>query len=254
MTQRSAVDVSATTEPGGATTLTISGTLDSSTYREVRDSVIKAALAEPPIVIVDVSGLRAPSDSAWTAFTSARWHVSTWPDVPVVLVCDHRAGREAIRRSGATRWVPVHPDTAAAATAVSAPHRLRRRATAQLAADRTSLGRTRELLAQWLIRWEHPDLINTAATVATVFVENVDVDGTVARNLCHDASMPGRTARGMSRTTRVRAERGTARRADPGAPRGRRGRWQPVPPASRVRPPAGRARPLARCRTGGAAR
>lgn len=173
MTESSAVDVSAIREPGGATTLTVSGTLDSSTYRQVRDSVIKAALAEPPMVIVDVSGLRAPSDSAWTALTSARWHVSTWPDVPVVLVCDHRAGRKAIRRSGVTRWVPVHPDTAAAVRAVPAPHRLRRRATAQLTADRTSLERTRELLAQWLIRWEHSDLITTAATVATVFVENV---------------------------------------------------------------------------------
>ncbi|BCI84847.1 hypothetical protein NIIDMKKI_00530 [Mycobacterium kansasii] len=61
--------------------------LDSLTYRELRDAVIKAALEEPRAVIVDANRLSVPSASAWSVFTSARWHVSSWPDVPILLAC-----------------------------------------------------------------------------------------------------------------------------------------------------------------------
>ncbi|MGP4057230.1 STAS domain-containing protein [Mycobacterium sp. 4D054] len=173
MSDRSSVDVAVTPSPEGSTTLTVAGTLDSSTYRQVRDSIIKAALDEPTAVLVDVSGLRVPTDSAWTAFTSARWHVSTWPDVPVILVCDHPAGRRSITRSGAARYVPVRSDMAGAVASIGDSQRIRRRASAQLEADRSSLGQARELAAQWLTRWGRPEMIRTASTVATVFVENV---------------------------------------------------------------------------------
>src|SRR5581483_3646453 len=56
--------------------LTMQGVLDSSTYRTIRDTVIKVAIDEPRAVIVDVDRLHAPSASAWTVFSSARWHVS----------------------------------------------------------------------------------------------------------------------------------------------------------------------------------
>ena len=173
MDENAHVHVSARTSPGGCTTLSVSGTLDSWTYREVRDSVIKAALDDPNAVLVDVSELEVPSASAWTAFTSARWHVSTWPDVPVVLVCADESRRAGIRRSGASRWVPVHPDEATAAASIGEPHRLRRRARSELEADPASAPRARELVAHWLSEWACPDLTLAAATVATVLIENV---------------------------------------------------------------------------------
>lgn len=172
MSERRDVRLSETTSPGGHTTLTIAGTLDSSTYREVRDSVIKAALADPTAVIVDVTDLHAPAETAWTAFTSARWYVNTWPDVPVVLVCRHPAGRAAIARSGATRYVPVHADVEAALRSVGDRHAFRRRASAVLEPDLGCVPCARRLLGQWLTWWEMPDMVVTASTLATILVEN----------------------------------------------------------------------------------
>lgn len=65
--------------------------MDGTTYLTVRDHIIEAALDAPPAVIVDVTALDVPAPSAWSVFTSARWHVSIWPDVPILLICAHRA-------------------------------------------------------------------------------------------------------------------------------------------------------------------
>lgn len=154
--------------------LVMEGVLDSSTYRSVRDSVIKAALDEPPAVIVDVNRLSAPSASAWTVFTSARWHVSTWPDVPIVLVCGHPQVRRAIAAGGVTRYVPVHPNLELALAALSTkPLPLRRRARSELPATRVGVGLARAMITDWLTQWDKADLVPVAATVGTVFVENV---------------------------------------------------------------------------------
>src|SRR5689334_4049298 len=83
-----------------AVLLTPTGTLDSATYRSLRDAIIKAALEEPKAVIVDVTRLEIPAESALVVFTSARWHVAKWPEVPITLVCEHPAGRSAIARNG----------------------------------------------------------------------------------------------------------------------------------------------------------
>jgi len=56
--------------------VTADGLLDTFTYQTLRDTVIKAALDEPSAVIVDVNRLSVPSATAWSVFTSARWHVS----------------------------------------------------------------------------------------------------------------------------------------------------------------------------------
>jgi hypothetical protein len=170
------------TDGSGSCVLVTEGVLDGSTYLGLRDAVVKAALAEPRGVIVDVTALLVPASSAWSVFTSARWHVSTWPDVPVLLVCAHGEGREAIRRSGITRYVPVLADVSAAVHALddrSQP--TRRRARAELAPVYGSLRYSRRLVHDWLTVWSLRELIPVAATVTTVFVENA---------LVHTASAP----------------------------------------------------------------
>jgi anti-anti-sigma factor len=154
--------------------LVMDGVLDSSTYRSVRDTVIKAALDEPRAVIVDVNRLSVPSASAWTVFTSARWHVSTWPDVPILLVCARPQVQRAIAAGGVTRYVPVHSTRESALEAVRAQAlRVRRRARTELPAAAVSVGLARAMITDWLTRWDQRDLIPVAATVATVFIENV---------------------------------------------------------------------------------
>ncbi|BBX99652.1 sulfate transporter [Mycobacterium seoulense] len=154
--------------------LLVAGILDSSTYRSVRDAVIKAALDEPRAVIVDVDRLSAPAASAWIVFTSARWHVSIWPDVPIMLVCSEPHARRAIAANGVAGYVAVHAtrELALHAVAGSSLH-VRRRARTELPRSTGSPGFARAVVTDWLKEWDRPDLISAAATVATVFVENV---------------------------------------------------------------------------------
>ncbi|OBJ09349.1 STAS domain-containing protein [Mycobacterium sp. 1465703.0] len=154
--------------------LTMEGVLDSSTYRTIRDTVIKAAIDEPRAVIVDINGLCAPSSSAWTVFTSARWHVSIWPDVPILLVCAQHQVRRLIAKVGVTRRVPIYPTRQVALEAVlSREVQVRRRERIDLARNTSSLDIARTVIADWLTRWDVHEVIPVAATVATVFVENV---------------------------------------------------------------------------------
>lgn len=154
--------------------LTVAGVLDSSTYRTIRDAVIKAAIDEPRAVIVDINGLHAPSASAWTVFTSARWHVSVWPDVPILLVASAPQVRRAMSAAGVTRYVPIHATREIALDAVASQSlRMRRRARASLARNISSLEVARSVIGEWLTQWDIGEVIPVAATLATVFVENV---------------------------------------------------------------------------------
>jgi len=161
--------------------LTVGGVLDGSTYLRLRDAVIKAALDEPQAVLIDVTALDVPVSSAWSVFSSARWHVSTWPDVPIVLVCGHAGRRRTIERTGVTRYVPVHAMVDDAVAAVADGRRARARARTDLPASLASLRRAREFVTEWLAQWSHEDLIAVATVVVNVFIENV---------LQHTASAP----------------------------------------------------------------
>ncbi|SPM32432.1 sulfate transporter [Mycobacterium rhizamassiliense] len=154
--------------------LAVSGVLDSATYRELRDAVIKAALEEPRAVVVDVNYLVVPFESAWSAFTSARWHVSTWPDVPILLVCEDQHSRRAIISVGVTRYVPVHRSRESAVDAVGDRSLDDRRwARTELPPRGVSVSLARALIRRWLAGWAQSHLIPVAGTVATVFIENV---------------------------------------------------------------------------------
>ncbi|MFA1704870.1 STAS domain-containing protein [Mycobacterium intracellulare] len=154
--------------------LRVEGVLDSASYRTIRDAVIKAAIDAPRAVIVDINGLHAPSASAWAVFTSARWHVSVWPDVPILLVCEQPVVRRAIAKAGVTRYVPVHPHRKLALEAVRGESlKVRRRARTELSRSGASIDLARTVVADWLTNWDIREVIAVAATVATVFVENV---------------------------------------------------------------------------------
>lgn len=162
-------------EPGqDVPVLTVEGVLDSSTYRTLRDAVIKAAIDAAHAVIVDINRLHVPYASAWTVFTSARWHVSVWPDVPILLVCEQPQVRRAIANAGVTRYVPVHSSRE---LALDAAHnrslKVRRRARTELSRSGDSIELARGAVADWLTNWDIREVTAAAATVATVFVENV---------------------------------------------------------------------------------
>jgi anti-anti-sigma regulatory factor len=154
--------------------LTVEGVLDTTTYLKLRDSIIKAALDEPRAVLVDVNALDVPSSSAWSVFTSARWHLSTWPDVPVLLVSGRAEHQSTIARTGVTRYVPAHTSLEAALATLGEKGRgARRRIRAELPATLASLRAARGLVADCLSAWSHAELTPTAMVVVNVFVENV---------------------------------------------------------------------------------
>lgn len=153
--------------------LTVDGVLDGATYLPLRDTIVKAALDEPPAVIIDVNDLTARDDPVWAVFTAARWQIAEWPDVPMGLVCAHDHGQNALRRNGITRYVPVYATlpTAAAELAADELRRYRRRAHAALPAVNGSIHRSRELIAEWLTAWSRTDFIHAVAIVVTELVE-----------------------------------------------------------------------------------
>jgi hypothetical protein len=187
---------------GDVRVLVIDGMLDGASYLPLRDNIIQEALDQPAAVIVDVSDLAVPAPSAWRVFTSVRWHVNMWPNVPIALVCDNPAGRDAIARTGVSRQIPVYPtiDSAIDARCHTGPQPKRRRARADLPATKASLQRARELVAEWLTAWSRRELIPVTKVVVTTFVENVlqhtdsrpqvrlETDGTAVAVAVEDAS------------------------------------------------------------------
>lgn len=195
---RSAIFVTAETLDRVAV-LTVVGLLDGTTYRELRDTIIKTALDGLTAVIVDATALDVPSESAWSVFTSARWHVSVWPDVPVILVCGNPSGREAIRRNGITRYVELYSTLEAACAAVKLDDAEppRRRARTQLPAMHSSLRRARTLTTEWLVAWSRSEMVAVASMIVDVLVENV---------LEHTQSAPGLVVESRGVTVTIAVE------------------------------------------------
>ncbi len=180
-------------EPAGQfTVLTATGRLDAATYLTLRDTIVKAALDDARAVIVDVTELFVPQESAWAVFTSARWHVQRWPDVPVMLVCAHTAGQNAAIRNGITRYVPVFPtvELACHALMLTGLRSWRKRVRLELPAHLTSLRRSRNFVSRSLDEWAMPDWIPVAQIVVTTFIENVlqHTDGPAGVRLETDAT------------------------------------------------------------------
>jgi anti-anti-sigma factor len=154
--------------------LTVEGVLDASSSPALRDIIMNATIDEPSAVVVNVSGLRVPAESAWSSFIGVRWQVHTRPDVPIVVVCTDRAIREAIARSGVARFMPVYATEKGAIKALGRlTSRTVRHADAELPANLTSLRESRRLVREWLTAWSQSALIPVALVVVNVFVENV---------------------------------------------------------------------------------
>lgn len=154
--------------------LTVTGVLDSTTYLPLRNAIIKAALDEPQAVVVDVTDLVVPTETALAVFTSASWHIRRWPDVPLMLVCEHARGRESLRRNGITRCATVHDcfESAEIALSLAASARGRRRARIELSPSPGSLNQARLFANDCFASWDTLELLPTANVVITALLEN----------------------------------------------------------------------------------
>jgi hypothetical protein len=162
-----------TADVDDARVLTVDGVLDATTYLPMLEAIVKAALDEPRIVIIDISWLTVREDPAWAVFTSARWRIAEWPGVPIGLVSSHEQDRNNLHRNGITRYVPLYAtlQLALSELSVDIEQRYRRRARASIPAGRSSIHKCRELAGQWLSEWSRIDFIHVASLVATELVE-----------------------------------------------------------------------------------
>jgi anti-anti-sigma factor len=181
--------------------LTVEGVLDNGSSAALRDIITKATLNEPSAVVVNVSKLQVPAESAWSSFIGVRWQAHIRPGVPIVLVCADRTAREAITRSEVARFMSVYATEKSALKALDRlTSRTVRHADAELPANLTSLRESRRLVREWLTAWSQTALIPVALVVVNVFVENVlehtgsvpmmrvETDGATATIAVSDAS------------------------------------------------------------------
>ncbi len=181
--RRSDLRVTASTV-ADARVLTVDGVLDDTTYIPLRDAIVKAARDEPRAVVIDVTMLAVRDDPAWAVFTSARWQVTEWPDIPIGLVCAHDKGQHALRRNGINRYVPVYPTLQCA---VTEPHadglrRYRRRARHPAANEKqhSAMPRANRSVVDGVVE---TDCIHAVSMIPTELVEIALRDTDIASSL-----------------------------------------------------------------------
>lgn len=151
----------------------VEGTLDASTYQQMRDAVIKVVLDEPTGVVVDVNEVVSPDQMSWAVFTSARWQAHHCAEVPIALVSDDQHVRHLISRLGVSRYVPVYDSFRSATEAIAdGSFRYRRRLQIELTGDESSVVRARNFTVDALQNWCMPEPAPVASTVATLLVED----------------------------------------------------------------------------------
>jgi anti-anti-sigma regulatory factor len=156
-----------------ATVIRLSGVLNPRTYQQVRDAVVKVAIDQSTAVIVDVNDLEVQDDQGWAVFTSARWHIQQWPEVPLALVSSDPGVRKRVTDRSVARYVPVYDTLAAASEAVGGGKcRYRHRAREQFDRYPSSVNSALIFVHDHLVAWSMRDKIPVASTVVTVFAEN----------------------------------------------------------------------------------
>lgn len=155
------------------------GPLDAVTYRRFTAELVKYVVEQPRAVVVCLDELTVPSETALTAFTSARLRTADWPAVPIVLVARGDALRQRLVRSAIRRFLPIHASVPAAVAALAEPP-LRRRVDLTMALTADAGPRVRRFVDEVCTDWAIAGTSGDAQVVATEFVENAYQHGIFA--------------------------------------------------------------------------
>lgn len=156
----------------GAVVVRPTGLLDLTTYRAMRDGLLKCAADGPSAVIVRLDeGFECATPAFMSVFTTVWMRVSEWPGVPIMLVAESPGYRHVLATGGAGWMVPRFTALPDALAAIGQPPDRRR--------DETQLPKTvlSALLARHFVReacgrWSLGHLVDNAVIVATELVEN----------------------------------------------------------------------------------
>lgn len=164
---------STTYERTDATIMRLSGVLNARTYLEARDVITKVAVDRAAALIIDVNGLEVRDSESWAVFTSARWSVQQWPDVPMVMVSGDPFVRRRLADLSVARYVPVYETVAAAGAAIgSGTCRYLHRAREWFGPHPAGVNAALMFVHEHLVAWSLRERIPVASTVVTVFAEN----------------------------------------------------------------------------------
>ncbi|MEU4762030.1 ATP-binding protein [Actinosynnema sp. NPDC023794] len=159
------------TDVDGAAVVRPTGRLDLTTYRELRDGLLKCAVDEPTAVIVRLDDdFECVTPAFMSVFTTVGLRVSEWPGVPLMLVGESPGHRRALA-AGATGAVPVFTALNSALAAVERPSE-RTRDETQLPASLLSGLLARHFVRETCQRRQVTHFVHDAVTIATELVEN----------------------------------------------------------------------------------
>lgn len=156
---------------GDVVVLHVRGVLDSRTYLHLRETITKHAAEAPTAVVVNVDALEVPAESAWVVFSSARWVMTRWQDLPLLLVARSPEVRLALERNGILRYCPCFAHEREACATATSGARSGLRAMARIPAAGGSAA-CRAFVRDTLARWSLDAFRTTALVIATELVEN----------------------------------------------------------------------------------
>ena len=170
----SPIDVETVTR-SGCCVVRLDGVLDATTYRWLRDTLVKLAMEQPEALVVDVDHLTITSETTLTVFSSAWMRVCDWPGVAILLVAGTKS-QQAMLSGAISRFVPHYATVPEALAAAGRPP-IRRRASMDLDAHpdspRVARGYVRRVCEDWDIPAEVvPDAIAVANELVTNAIQH----------------------------------------------------------------------------------
>jgi hypothetical protein len=167
------------THDGDLLLVEVRGVLDSTTYRSLRDGLLKCLAEAPEGIVVDVDRLEVAQNSALSVFSFVALRNGDWPGAKPVLVTSREDHHHRLRQNVIHKFVRVCRDTASARAAMRFPLRLRTERT--FPRDRGSSSACRRFIASVCERWDIGEFTDDALLAGTELVENA---------LLHTASEP----------------------------------------------------------------
>ncbi|MGX7824596.1 ATP-binding protein [Actinokineospora sp. 24-640] len=145
------------------------GVLEVATYALMRDYLLKCAVDEPEMIIVDLAGVTVTTSASLVVFSAVAAQIAEWPGAPLRLVS--APGAPVPVDSPIRRFVSVHASVAdALAAGDQAP--TRRVIRIALPNDFSALSAARTFVGRTCLDWDVPDQLADAKLIASELVEN----------------------------------------------------------------------------------
>jgi anti-sigma regulatory factor (Ser/Thr protein kinase) len=105
----------------GVMVLAPTGMLETRTYPQMRDEMLKCAAEVPDALVVDLDRVRVEVVASLSVFPTVKQQLCSWPDVPLLLAGGRPPLTDLLASRMVPRFVPTHATVQAALAAVGSP-------------------------------------------------------------------------------------------------------------------------------------